>query len=70
MLVMIGVAVGLVVFGLLICWLSPSGGKAATMFWWIGIVLAVIGVILLIAPVVVYVAEHLRAALGVNRGVP
>lgn len=64
MIVMISLAIGLMVFGLLICFLSPSAGRAANPFWWIGIVLAVCGVILLLAPLFVFLARVIRSALG------
>lgn len=70
MLIVLGVAVGLIVFGLLICFLSGSAGKAATVFWWLGIVLAVVGGLLLLEPIVVYVAEHLKQAIGAHGGTP
>jgi len=66
MILVVGVAVGLILAGLAICWLSGQAGRAATVFWWIGIVLAVVGAVLLAAPVIAWVAAQLRVILEVH----
>ena len=62
----IGVALGLMIGGLLVCYLSASAGRAATVFWWLGIVCAVCGALLLLAKIVVWLATQLSNAIGVN----
>lgn len=66
MAVVIGLAVGLILAGLLIAWLSPKAGSAtlAAVFWWVGIVLAVVGLILLVTPVLNWVYVQLRTMLA------
>lgn len=60
----VGLAVGLILAGLLIIFLSPSAGRMATVFWWVGAVLAVVGLVLLVTPVLVWVDHQLRMILG------
>jgi hypothetical protein len=64
--VILGLAVGLILAGLAICWLSPKAGRqtAVTVFWWTGIVLAVVGLILLITPVLNWIYVQLRTMLA------
>ncbi len=66
MIVFIGLAVGLIIGGLVICFLSKNAGQPmlVTLFWWVGIILAVLGLILVLAPVLVWIAAQIRAALG------
>lgn len=61
-----GLALGLIIGGLLICYLSSGAGNAllAKVFWVTGIVLAVIGFILLVTPVFVWASNQLRQMLG------
>ena len=66
MILVVGIAVGLIVAGLLICFLSGSAGRASLGFWWVGAVLAVCGVVLLLAPVIVFVAGIIRQALELH----
>jgi len=66
MTIVVGVAVGLVLAGLAICWLSSGAGNptAVSIFWWVGIVLAVVGVILLVTPVLNWIYAQLRVMLA------
>ena len=63
----IGLAVGLILAGLLIAWIAPQAvkGVAGVVFYWVGLVLAVIGVVLLITPALVWISAQLRQMLGV-----
>lgn len=64
--VVVSVALGMIIGGLLIAWLSSSAGKTASIFWWVGVIVAVLGLFLFVAPIVVYIAGHIRAALGLH----
>jgi uncharacterized membrane protein YeaQ/YmgE (transglycosylase-associated protein family) len=64
MAMVIGIAVGLIVAGLLICFLSPQAGRASTFFWWMGIILAVVGAVLVIAPVITWFAAQFHSMLA------
>jgi len=68
MVVLIGVALGLMLGGALLCFLSPGFKVPAlvSVAWWIGVILFVVGLILLLAPVIVWAAGQLRAALGLS----
>lgn len=59
-----GIGVVLIVLGLLIAFLSPQAGRMAALFWWVGIILAAIGLIFLITPVLIWVDSQLRAMIG------
>ena len=59
-----GIGVVLIVLGLLIVYLSPGAGKLAGVFWWVGIILAVIGLIFVVTPVLIWVNGQLRAMIG------
>ena len=63
----IGIALLLMLAGLGICYLSGSAGNAllSRVFWWIGILCAVCGALLILAKIIVWLAGHLSAALGV-----
>ncbi len=67
MVVLLGVAVGLIVAGLVICWLSSQAHYPllARIFFWVGLVLAVVGVVLLLAPALNWLSVQLRAMLAV-----
>lgn len=54
----------LMVAGLLVCWLSPSAARVQRVFWWVGIVVAVCGLLLLLARIILFAAEFLKQALG------
>ena len=64
--IIIGLALGLIVVGLVMAWLSAGVKQPilATIVYWVGIVLLVIGLILLLTPVLVWVNVQLRAMLG------
>ena len=66
MTVIIGLALGLILAGLVMAWLSPgmSNPMLISVVWWVGVVLVVIGLILLLTPVLIYVNAQLRAMLG------
>lgn len=67
MVVVIGLAVGLVLAGLVMAWLSGSLRQPtlAAVVYWAGVVLVVVGLVLLITPVLVWLSAQLRSALGV-----
>lgn len=66
MIVVIGLAIGLIVGGLVI--LALSGGAKypllVAVLFWVGIVMVVIGLILLVTPVLVWLNNQIRAAIG------
>ncbi len=64
MQIVVALSLVLIIGGLLICWLSGSAGRASTMFWWVGIVLAVFGFILLLAPAFVFLSGVIQQMLG------
>ena len=64
MTIIVGLALALVIGGLVICYVSGSAGRLAGLFWWAGIALAVVGLVLLVTPVLLWVNLQLRAALG------
>lgn len=67
MAVYIGVALGLLIGGLVVCFLSGSVQHPllVRVVWWIGLLLAVCGALLFLAPILAWLAANLRAALGV-----
>lgn len=66
MAIVIGLSLALILAGLVMAWLSP-GLKYPSLvkaIFVVGVVLVIIGLILLLAPVFVWVAAQLRAMLG------
>lgn len=62
--IIIGLALGLIIAGLVMAWLAPGvGGVLATVVRYVGIVLIVVGLVLLLTPVLVWVNVQLRAML-------
>jgi len=70
MVVVVGIALGLMLGGALLCYLSPGFRVPilVSIAWWAGVILFVVGLILLLAPAVVWVAAQLRAILGLHDG--
>lgn len=68
MAILIGVSLGLILGGLLMCYLSPAvqQGLLKTVVYWTGIVIIIVGLFLLFAPAIVYIAGHLRAMLDLQ----
>ncbi len=62
----LGLGVLLMLAGLGICFLSGGAGRLAGAFWWAGILLAVLGLLLVLLPVLNYIAVQLKQALGVG----
>jgi hypothetical protein len=62
----IGLAIGLIIGGLVICLLSGNAKQPflITLFWWIGIIVAVVGLLLAIAPIVAWLAGTAKQAIG------
>jgi hypothetical protein len=62
----IGVALGLILVGLVMMVLAPKAGSAllSTVVWWVGVVVLVLGLILLVTPVLVLISGVIRSALG------
>lgn len=58
-------SVVVIVLGLAIIWLSSRAGSTSNLFWWIGIVVAVLGAILLLFPVMAFIYRQLTAAFAV-----
>ena len=67
MTVFIGVALGLLIGGLIVCMLSGNlqYPTLVRVVWWLGLVLACCGALLFLAPILAWLAAQLRAALGV-----
>lgn len=65
--IIIGLALGLILVGLLMCWLKGSIHQPtlASVVYWTGIVLVVVGLILLLTPVLLWINLQLRSAMGV-----
>jgi hypothetical protein len=63
----IGISLALMLAGLAVCWLSPSAGTPllTRVFWWIGILCALCGALMILAKIIVWVATQLQSALGV-----
>jgi hypothetical protein len=66
MTIILGLALGLIVVGIVMAVLADKLGNAllTTVVWWVGIVLIVIGLILLVSPVILWINGHLRQMLG------
>lgn len=66
MYIVIGLALGLILAGLLMIWLCKGITQPTlqTVVYWVGIALLIIGLILLLTPVLVWVNVQLRAMLG------
>ena len=66
MTVIIGLAIGLILGGLLMAFLSGSMKYPLliSIVFWVGIVLVVVGLVLLLTPVLVWLNGQLRAMLG------
>jgi hypothetical protein len=62
----VGLAVGLIICGLVIVVLCGKTGNAllGSVLWWIGVVLVVIGVVLLVTPVFVWFSGLFKSWLG------
>ncbi len=66
MVVVLGLAIGLILAGLLMVVLAPKVTPAilATVVYWVGIILVVVGLILLVSPVLIWLSAQIKAALG------
>ncbi len=62
----LGIGVLLILAGLGICFLSSGAGKLATVFWWIGIIVAILGGLLTLLPAMTWVTVNLKQALGIG----
>ncbi len=64
--VVIGFALGLIVVGLIMAWLSSAMKfpLLVTIVLWVGIVLVIVGLILLLTPVLVWINVQLRTMLA------
>ena len=62
----IGVALGLLIGGLLVCALSDKAGYAvlSRIFWWLGILCACCGALLILSPIFSWLAAQMRSMLG------
>lgn len=67
MTVMIGVALGLILAGLVMCWLAGTVKPPllSTVIRYVGIGLVIVGLVLLLTPVLVWVNAQLRSMLQV-----
>lgn len=65
--VVVGLAVGLLLAGLVMAWLSGAlrPPLLAAIAYWVGVVLVAVGLVLLLTPVLIYVNGVLRGMLGV-----
>ncbi len=68
MTIVVGLALGLILAGLVMAWLAGSLRQPvlAGIVYWVGVALVVVGLILLLTPVIVWVDSQLRAILGVR----
>ena len=66
MTIIIGLALGLIIAGLVMAWLSPGmkNPLLISVVFYVGVALVVIGLILLLTPVLIWVNAQLRAMLG------
>lgn len=66
MTVILGIAAGLILLGLVMCFLCPSIKFVLLqkVVYYVGIAMVIIGLILLLAPVVIWVNNQLTAMLG------
>lgn len=61
------VALVAILAGLAIVYLSRQAGTTlAPVFWWAGILVAVLGLILLVVPVLIYIQRQLVSAFGIG----
>ncbi len=70
MVITVGVALVLLIGGLVIIWLSEKAlkpGLAATIVWWIGAAIATLGALLVLTPVLVWITHQFSDALGLGR---
>lgn len=65
MAIVVGLAVGLLVGGLVIAWLSGTvkHQPLASIVYYVGIGLVIVGLVLLLTPVMVWVEAQLRSML-------
>ena len=66
--IIIGLALGLTIGGLVVMLLAAKAIDNATLktvFWWVGLIVALCGLFLLISPIVVWISGQLKAMLGV-----
>lgn len=65
MAIIIGLALGLIIAGLVIAYLSGTMRQALleSVLYWVGVVLVVVGLVLLVAPVVAWLDAQLRSML-------
>ncbi len=66
MTIILGLALGLIIGGLVICLLSRQAGSPllVTIFWWVGVICAIIGLVLLLTPVLVWINNQLQSMIG------
>ncbi len=57
-------AIVLLVAGVVVCFGSPSMGKGATVFWWVGFILADFGLVLFAVAVILYLAGPVQGIIG------
>lgn len=64
--VILGMALGLLIGGLVVMWLSVAAhySPLVQVVWWIGIILVVFGVVLLATPIMVWLYAQIQAMLG------
>ncbi len=63
MTVIIGLAIGLILAGLIMTRFPPPGTLGVVVYW-VGVVLIVVGLVLLVTPAMVWLNTQLRAMLG------
>ncbi len=65
-MVVIGLAIGLIIAGLIMAWLAPNAGHPmlVTVVRVSGIVLIVIGLIFLLTPVLIWINAQLHQMIG------
>ena len=67
----IGSALALMICGLVLCWLSPNARYEILkkVFFWIGLVIAVLGLILFIIRPLIWIAKQISDATGAGGGI-
>ncbi len=68
MTMIIPLAIGLVIGGLIIFWLRGSAPPLLQVpLYWLGVILVVLGLLLLFVPVAIWVRDQLVVMLGIPR---
>lgn len=66
MTIMIGLALGMMIGGLVLCLLSSHAKYEIlkTLFFWVGLVIAILGLLLFLIRPIIWIAKQLQDAIG------